>query len=163
MNLNIDTLASALATVTSVIYRISTRNHPHHGPVVTLDSAGSSVPEDGSDDASVRAVMAERGLEFVDSGANGGPEGGFYSYWRKALDITVCTSRDSIDPEGLATDEEYRTLAAAIVDAVREAYPHATVREVNSPIRTGCSDESETYAVREIAARALEHAMDDLG
>lgn len=57
-----------------------------------------------------------------------------------APSITVCTSRDEIDPQGLGSDEEADACAAAIVDAVRAEWPTAEIREVRSPARTGGVD-----------------------
>lgn len=78
----LETISAALAAASTVTYKVSERDHHEHGAILVLDSSGSDVAEDGSDDAAVRAAMGGLGFEFVDSGANGGPEGGYYSYWR---------------------------------------------------------------------------------
>lgn len=50
-------------------------------------------------------------------------------------DITVST--DGIDPQGLGSDEECAACEEHILDAVREAFPGATVRAVSRGGRTG--------------------------
>lgn len=106
----LDAISSLLATVSPVTYTVSAHDHHRHGPIVVLDSAGSDVAEDGSDDASVRDAMAGLGYEFVDSGANGAPEGGYYSYWR-----AVSTSErfdGAQTPEALAGRRRHNANAA---------------------------------------------------
>lgn len=106
----LDTISAALASASPVTYKLSTRTHPRtDDEIVVLDSAGSDVAEDGSDDASVRDAMSSLGYEFVDSGANGAP-GGYYSYWR-----AVSTSErfdGAQTPEALAGRRRHNANAA---------------------------------------------------
>ena len=146
----LNTISSTLATVSSVTYKLSTRAHPQHdGELVVLDSSGSEVPEDGSDDAAVRGAMERLGYELVDSGANGAPEGGYYSYWREVpaysgATIWLAEDRESIDPNGEMDDAEVEAVFSFIRDAVRKAFPGARVRVVDgltttATMRDGCT------------------------
>lgn len=51
-------------------------------------------------------------------------------------EITVHVGRDTIDPQGLSSDEECDACEEHILDAVREAFPGATVRAVSRGGRT---------------------------
>lgn len=48
----------------------------------------------------------------------------------------ICVSTDGIDPQGVGSDEERGACAEHILDAVRAAFPGATVRPVNRGGRT---------------------------
>ncbi len=50
--------------------------------------------------------------------------------------ITVHVGRDTIDPQGLGSDEECAAVEEHILDAVREAFPGADVRAVGNGGRT---------------------------
>jgi hypothetical protein len=50
--------------------------------------------------------------------------------------ITVHVGRDTIDPQGLGSDEECAACEEYILDAVRAAFPGADVREVGNGGRT---------------------------
>ena len=50
--------------------------------------------------------------------------------------ITVRVGRDTIDPEGLGSDEECAACEEHILDAVRSAFPGADVRAVGNGGRT---------------------------
>lgn len=51
-------------------------------------------------------------------------------------DITARVGRDTIDPQGLGSDEECSACEEHILDAVRAAFPGATVRAVGNGGRT---------------------------
>ena len=51
-------------------------------------------------------------------------------------DISVHVGRDTIDPQGLGSDEEVAACEEHILDAVRAAFPGAEVRAVRSGGRT---------------------------
>ena len=67
--------------------------------------------------------------------------------------ITVHVGRDTIDPQGMGSDEECAACEEHILDAVRAAFPGADVRAVRSGGRTsgttrnGVSLDAEVRAV----------------
>ena len=76
----------------------------------------------------------------------------------RAVELThagadICVSTDGIDPQGLGSDEEREACEEHILDAVRAAFPGATVREVGRGGRTsgatrdGVSLDDEVRAV----------------
>lgn len=54
--------------------------------------------------------------------------------------ITVRIGRDTIDPQGLASDAENARVEKGILDAVRTEWPDATVRAVGVDGRTSGID-----------------------
>lgn len=91
-------------------------------------------------------------LTINDILANGIPEcDGF-----EGASICVEIGRHTIDPQGLANDDEVEACEAFILDAVREAFPGADVRIVGNGGRTGAlradgwdfSDELEHVVTR---------------
>lgn len=76
--------------------------------------------------------------------------------------ITVHVGRDTIDPQGLGSDEEVAACEEHILDAVRAAFPGAEVRAVGNGGRTsgmtrdGVSLDDEVKAV-------VTRAFDDYG
>jgi hypothetical protein len=75
-----------------------------------------------------------------------------------ATSITVELHRGSIDPEGLGSDEDLESIREFVLDAVREAFPGATVRAVLSGGETsGVTDDGVdiTYDVRHVVNRAF--------
>ena len=58
--------------------------------------------------------------------------------------IIVNTSRETIDPQGLASDEEVAFVAECILDAVRAEWPDADVTAVGNGGRTGGRDADGT-------------------
>lgn len=52
-------------------------------------------------------------------------------------DITVEIGRHTVDPAGIASDDEARACEESILEAVREVFPGATVRAVGIGGRTG--------------------------
>ena len=82
-------------------------------------------------------------------------------------DITVHVGRDTIDPQGLGSDEECAACEEHILDAVRAAFPGATVRPVNRGGRTsgttrdGVNLDAEVRAVVTQAFDSFEWTGDD--
>lgn len=73
--------------------------------------------------------------------------------------ITVRVGRDTIDPQGLGSDEECAACEEHILDAVRAAFPGATVREVGRGGRTsGTTREGVSLddEVRTVVTRAFD-------
>lgn len=65
--------------------------------------------------------------------ANGIPECDTF----EGASICVEVGRHTIDPQGIASDDEIEACEAFILDAVREAFPGADVRAVGRGGRTG--------------------------
>ncbi len=74
--------------------------------------------------------------------------------------ITVHVGRDTIDPQGLGSDEECATCEEHILDAVREAFPGATVRAVGNGGRTSATMRDSTDFTDEVKA-VVTRAFDD--
>jgi hypothetical protein len=73
--------------------------------------------------------------------------------------ITVHVGRDTIDPQGLGSDEECAACEEYILDAVRTAFPGATVRAVGNGGRTGGATrtgEDFTDEVKAVVTRAFD-------
>lgn len=71
----------------------------------------------------------------------------------------ICVSTDGIDPQGVGSDEEREACAEHILDAVRAAFPGATVREVGRGGRTsGTTREGVSLddEVRTVVTRAFD-------
>jgi len=66
--------------------------------------------------------------------------------------ITVEISRNTIDPEGLASDAEYAAAGEHILDAVRTAFPGADVRAVGNGGRTSGVDADGRDLTRDVRA-----------
>lgn len=76
--------------------------------------------------------------------------------------ITVEVGRHTIDPQGLASDEEAEACEAHILDAVREAFPGADVRAVGLGGRTGgCMSDGREFdgEVRDVVNEAFNSFM----
>ena len=58
--------------------------------------------------------------------------------------ITVNTSRATIDPQGIGSDEDAEFIAEIILDAVRAEWPDADVTAVGNGGRTGGRDADGT-------------------
>lgn len=74
-------------------------------------------------------------------------------------EILVRVGRDTIDPQGLGSDEECAACEEYILDAVRDAFPGATVRPVNRGGRTsGTTREGVSLddEVRTVVTRAFD-------
>ena len=73
--------------------------------------------------------------------------------------ITVEVGRDTIDPQGLGSDEDAEACAEHILDAVREAFPGAEVVAVGNGGRTSATmpdGEDFTREVREVVTQAFD-------
>ena len=73
--------------------------------------------------------------------------------------ITVHAGRDTIDPQGLGSDEECAACEEHILDAVRAAFPGADVRAVGNGGRTsGTTRDGVTLddEVRTVVTRAFD-------
>lgn len=73
--------------------------------------------------------------------------------------ITVHVGRDTIDPQGLGSDEECAACEEHILDAVRAAFPGAEVRAVGNGGRTGGvtrDGEDFTAEVRTVVTQAFD-------
>jgi hypothetical protein len=74
-------------------------------------------------------------------------------------DITVEIGRDTIDPQGLASDDEVDACEEHILDAVRAAFPGATVRAVGNGGRTSATmrdGEDFTAEVRAVVTQTFD-------
>lgn len=77
-------------------------------------------------------------------------------------DISVEISRDTIDPQGLGSDEECEACGEHILDAVRTAFPGAEVRAVSRGGRTSgvaAGGEDITSEVRAVVNAAFDSFM----
>ena len=74
--------------------------------------------------------------------------------------ITVHVGRDTIDPQGLGSDEECATCEKHILDAVRTAFPGADVRAVGNGGRTSATMRDSTDFTDEVKA-VVTRAFDD--
>jgi hypothetical protein len=73
--------------------------------------------------------------------------------------ITVNISRDSIDPQGIGSDEDYESAVERIMDDVREAFPDADIRSVgNGGSTSGVTDDGRdiTDEVKQIVNDAFD-------
>ena len=74
--------------------------------------------------------------------------------------ITVHVGRDTIDPQGLGSCEECAACGEFILDAVRTAFPGATVREVGNGGRTSGTTRDGVNLDDEVKA-VVTRAFDD--
>ena len=75
--------------------------------------------------------------------------------------ITVHVGRDTIDPQGLGSDEDVAAIEASIMDEVRAEWPNADVRAVGNGGRTSGTDADGhdiTAEVRAFVNAAFERA-----
>ena len=73
--------------------------------------------------------------------------------------ITVRIGRDTIDPQGIGTDEECAATEEAILDAVAREWPEANVAAVGPGGHTSGIDENGrdiTAAVRNVVREAFD-------
>lgn len=75
-----------------------------------------------------------------------------------ATTITVELDRDSIDPQGIGSDEDLASCREYVLDAVKTAFPGADVREVRSGGRTSGLDGERDISrdVKEVVNQAFD-------
>lgn len=76
-----------------------------------------------------------------------------------ATQITVEVSRDSIDPQGIGSDEQFESCREYILDAVKTAFPGAEVTAVGHGGKTTAytdAGQDLSYDVRGVVNRAFD-------
>jgi hypothetical protein len=72
--------------------------------------------------------------------------------------ITVRTGRDTIDPQGIGSDEDFAAARETILDALRAEWPDAEINVVGNGGRTsGIDDDGAdiSHDVKRVASEAL--------
>ena len=74
------------------------------------------------------------------------------------ITITIEISRNTVDPQGIGSDEDFAAARETILDALRAEWPDAEINVVGSGGRTSGVDsdgDDITHDVRRVASEAL--------